>query len=99
MTLCMKKGKKEMIQRHRNFLNQAMLVSSLFHSFCLTFKYQKAKEKNITSLTINETEEIRKQKKRANKCERGRTVGGEGEEGEGEGGEWGGEGEVGAKGI
>lgn len=88
-----------MIQRPRNFLNQAMLVSSLFHSFCLTFKYQKAKEKNITSLTINETEEIRKQKKRANKCERGRTVGGEGEEGEGEGGEWGGEGEVGAKGI
>ena len=88
-----------MIQRPRNFLNQAMLVSSLFHSFCLTFKYQKAKEKNITALTINKTEEIRKQKKRANKCERGRTVGGEGEEGEGEGGEWGGEGEVGAKGI
>ena len=64
-----------------------MLLSSLFHSFCLTFKYQKAKEKNITSLTINETEEIRKQKKRVKKCERGRRVGGEGEEGEGEGGE------------
>ena len=76
-----------MIQRPRNFLNQAMLVSSLFHSFCLTFKYQKAKEKNITSLTINETEEIRKQKKRVKKCERGRRVGGEEEEGEGEGGE------------
>lgn len=76
-----------MIQRPRNFLNRAMLVSSLFHYFYLTFKYLKAKEKNITSLTINETEEIRKQKKRVKKCERGRRVGGEGEEGEGEGGE------------
>ena len=88
-----------MIQRPRNILNRAMLVSSLFHCFYLTFKYLKAKEKNITSLTINETEEIRKQKKRVKKCERGRGVGGEGEEGEGEGGECGGEGEVGAKGI
>lgn len=88
-----------MIQRPRNILNREMLVSSLFHCFYLTFKYQKAKEKNITFLTINETEEIRKQKKRANKCERRRRVGGEGEEGEGEGGEWGREGEVGAKGI
>ena len=93
-----------MIQRPRNILNRAMLVSSLFHCFYLTFKYLKAKEKNITSLTINETEEIRKQKKKANKCERGRRVEGEkrgkgGRRGGRGGGEWGGEGEVGAKGI
>lgn len=79
-----------MIQRPRNILNRAMLVSSLFHCFYLTFKYLKAKEKNITSLTINETEEIRKQKKRANKCERGRRV--EGEK-RGKGGRRGGRGE------
>ena len=72
-----------------------MLVSSLFHCFYLNFKYQKAKEKNITSLTINETEEIRKQKKRANKCVReggeweGREKRGKGREESGEGrGKW-----------